>query len=38
LEKGKYWVQNLWSKDSFKETKEVTVELPAHGSTVYAIR
>jgi hypothetical protein len=38
LENGKYWAQNLWSKDSFKETKDVTVTLPAHGSTVYALR
>jgi hypothetical protein len=38
LDGGKHNAQNLWSEDGFKESKEVTVTLPAHGSTVYEIR
>jgi hypothetical protein len=38
LEGSKHKAQNLWSEDGFKESKEVTVTLPAHGSTVYEIR
>jgi hypothetical protein len=38
LDGSKHNAQNLWSEDGFKESKEVTVTLPAHGSTVYEIR
>jgi hypothetical protein len=38
LEGGKHLAQNAWSEGGFKESKEVTVTLPAHGSTVYEIR
>jgi hypothetical protein len=38
LEGGKHLAQNLWSEGGFKELKEVSVTLPAHGSTVYEIR
>jgi len=38
LEGGKHLDKNVWSEGSFKESKEVTVTLPAHGSTVYEIR
>jgi hypothetical protein len=38
LEGGKHKSQNLWSDEGFKESKEVTVTLPAHGSTIYEIR
>jgi hypothetical protein len=38
LDSGKHKAQNLWTDGGFKETKEVTVTLPAHGSTIYEIR
>jgi hypothetical protein len=38
LEGKKHLAQNLWSEGGFKESKEVTVALPAHGSTVWEIR
>jgi hypothetical protein len=38
LEGKKHLAQNVWSEGGFKESKEVTVSLPAHGSTVYEIR
>jgi hypothetical protein len=38
LDGSKHKAQNLWSSDGFKESKEVTVTLPAHGSTIYEIR
>jgi hypothetical protein len=38
LEGGKHLVQNVWSEGGFKESKEVTVNLPAHGSTVFEVR
>jgi hypothetical protein len=38
FEGKKHLAQNMWSEDGFKELKEVTVTLPAHGSTVYEIR
>jgi hypothetical protein len=38
LEGGKHLAKNVWSEGGFKESKEVTVTLPAHGSTVYEIR
>jgi hypothetical protein len=38
LEGKKHLAQNVWSEGGFKESKEVTVTLPAHGSTVYEIR
>jgi hypothetical protein len=38
LEGKKHLAQNMWSEGGFKESKEVSVTLPAHGSTVYEIR
>ena len=38
LEGSKHKAQNLWSNDGFKESKEVSVTLPAHGSTIFEIR
>jgi alpha-galactosidase len=38
LEGAKHLAKNAWSEDAFKESKEVTVTLPAHGSTLYEIR
>ena len=38
LDGKKHLAQNMWSESGFKESKEVTVTLPAHGSTVYEIR
>ncbi len=38
LEGKKHLAQNVWSEGGFKESKEVTVTLPAHGSTVYEVR
>ncbi|MGA3160751.1 MAG: glycoside hydrolase family 27 protein [Terracidiphilus sp.] len=38
LESKKHLAQDMWKEDGFKETKEVMVTLPAHGSTVYEIR
>ncbi len=38
LEGKKHLAQNVWTEGGFKESKEVTVTLPAHGSTVYELR
>jgi hypothetical protein len=38
LEGAKHLTQNAWSDGDFKESKEVRVTLPAHGSTVYEVR
>jgi hypothetical protein len=38
LESGKHLAQNVWSEGGFKESKEVSVTLPAHGSTLYEVR
>jgi hypothetical protein len=38
LEGKKHLAQNVWREDGFKESKEVNVTLPAHGSTVYELR
>jgi alpha-galactosidase len=38
LEGGRHMAQNVWSDNVFKESKEVNVTLPAHGSTVYQVR
>jgi len=38
LEGGKHLAQNVWSEGGFKESKEVSVTLPAHGSTLYEVR
>ena len=38
LEGTKHQAQNVWSESAFKESKEVSVTLPAHGSTVYEVR
>jgi hypothetical protein len=38
LEGGKHKAQNVWSDSVYKETKDVNVTLPAHGSTVYEVR
>jgi alpha-galactosidase len=38
LEGSKHLAQNVFSEGGFKESKEVGVTLPAHGSTVYEVR
>jgi hypothetical protein len=38
LEGGKHEAQNVWSDSVYKDSKEVNVTLPAHGSTVYQVR
>ena len=38
LDTGKVRAENVWSETTGKDSKEVTVTLPAHGSTVYEIR
>jgi alpha-galactosidase len=38
LEGKKHLALNVWDEGGFKESKEVSVTLPAHGSTVYEIR
>jgi hypothetical protein len=38
LEGGRHRSQNVWSDNVFKESKEVNVTLPAHGSTVYQVQ
>jgi hypothetical protein len=38
LEGGKRQAENVWSDSVYRETKEVRVTLPAHGSTVYELR
>jgi len=38
LDGGRHMAQNVWSDNVFKESKEVNVTLPAHGSTVYQVR
>jgi hypothetical protein len=37
LEGNKHIAQNVWTEGANKETKEITVTLPAHGSTVYEV-
>jgi hypothetical protein len=38
LEGKKHLAQNVWTEGGFKESKDVSVTLPAHGSTVYELR
>jgi len=38
LDGKKYLAQNLWTDPNFKELKELTFTLPAHGSTVYQLK
>jgi hypothetical protein len=38
LDGSKHLAQNLWTQGGFKESKDVSVTLPAHGSTVYELR
>jgi len=38
LEGKKHLAQNAFSEGGFKESKEASVTLPAHGSTVYEVR
>ena len=38
LDGGKHETRNLWTDSTGKETKEVSVTLPAHGSTVYEVK
>jgi alpha-galactosidase len=38
LEGGKHQAQDLWSDAAARDSKEVNVTLPAHGSTVYEVR
>ena len=35
---GKHQAQNLWSDSDYKDSKEVNVTLPAHGSTIFQVR
>jgi hypothetical protein len=35
---GKHQSQNVWSDSAYKDSKEVNVTLPAHGSTVYEVK
>jgi hypothetical protein len=37
LEGNRHIAQNVWTEGAGKETKEITVTLPAHGSTVYEV-
>jgi len=38
LDGGKHQSQNVWTDSAWKETKEISVTLPAHGSTVYEVK
>ncbi len=38
LEGGRHQAQNLWSDGALKDSKEVNVTLPAHGSTIFEVR
>jgi hypothetical protein len=38
LDGGKHQVQNVWTDSASKESKEISVTLPAHGSTVYEVK
>ncbi len=38
LDGGRQMAQNVWTDDAYKETKEVNVTLPAHGSTIYEVK
>ncbi len=38
LDGGRHQAQNVWSDDAYKESREVNVTLPAHGSTVYQVQ
>jgi alpha-galactosidase len=38
LNGGKHQAQNLWTDTAFKDSKEVIVTLPAHGSTIYEVK
>ena len=35
---AKHQVQNVWTDNASKDSKEVNITLPAHGSTVYELR
>jgi hypothetical protein len=38
LDGAKHAAENVWTETTGKESKEISVTLPAHGSTVYEIR
>jgi len=38
LDGAKHQAQNLWSDTVYKESKEVNVTLPAHGSTLFEVK
>ena len=38
LEGGKHEARNLWTDSAGKESREVSVTLPAHGSTIYEVK
>ncbi len=38
LDGSKYQAENVWTDDAYKETKELKMTLPAHGSTVYEVQ
>ena len=37
LEGGKHQAMNVWADSEFKDSKEVHITLPPHGSTVYQV-
>ena len=38
LEGAKHLARNVWTESDLKDSKEVKVTLPPHGSTVYELR
>jgi len=38
LDAGKHQAENVWSDTAFKDSKEITVTLPPHGSTIFQVR
>jgi hypothetical protein len=38
LDGGKHQAQNLWTDTTEKESKEIEVTLPAHGSAVFQVK
>jgi alpha-galactosidase len=38
LDGQRHQVQNVWTENAFKDSKDISVTLPAHGSTVYEVK
>ena len=38
LDGAKHQAQNLWSDNTLKDSKEISVTLPPHASTLYQVR